>query len=114
MLPKSEKDRHAIEKAARLRGTCWGEEYERMISGMLYSPLAPELIQGREKARRLIAEFNAPPRPDIPFSKTVANREATLQQLFGHADDGVYIEAPLFIDYGCNTSVGKSFYANFK
>lgn len=39
MIPKTEKDYHAIEKAKALQGVCWGDEYERMISGMLYAIL---------------------------------------------------------------------------
>ncbi|KAL5333146.1 trimeric LpxA-like protein [Aspergillus crustosus] len=113
MLPKTEIDTQALEKARGLQGVCWGEEYERMISGIPYSPLAPELIQGREKARRLLADFNAPPHPTTPFAETIANRETALRKLFGQAGEGIYIEAPLSVDYGCNISVGKSFYANF-
>lgn len=36
MLPKTEKDEAMIEKARSLQGVCWGDEYERMIGGMLY------------------------------------------------------------------------------
>jgi hypothetical protein len=61
-----------------------------------------------------MSEFNAPPQPDVPFSETVAQREVTLRKLFGRAGRGIYIEPPLFVDYGCNISVGDGFYANFK
>jgi hypothetical protein len=79
-----------------------------------YSPLAPELIDGRERARRLIAEFNAPPKPDIAFSEAISHRGEVVKQLFGCVGDGAYIEPPMFVDYGCNISVGEGFYANFK
>ena len=36
MLPKAEKDDAIIQKARSLQGVCWGDEYERMIGGMLY------------------------------------------------------------------------------
>jgi hypothetical protein len=39
MIPKTELDYVAIEKAKALQGVCWGDEYERMISGMLYAVL---------------------------------------------------------------------------
>ncbi|KAH2906874.1 hypothetical protein KXV75_007113 [Aspergillus fumigatus] len=45
-----------------------------------------------------------PPKPDVPFSETVAQREVTLRKLFGRVGRGVYIEPPLFVDYGCNIS----------
>ncbi|KAM0121599.1 hypothetical protein ACP6JC_001770 [Aspergillus fumigatus] len=111
MMPRTEKDSQIIEKAKSLQGVCWGEEYEKMISGIL--PLASELIEGRTRARFLMSEFNGPPKPDVPFSETVAQREVTLRKLFGRVGRGVYIEPPLFVDYGCNISVGDGFYANF-
>jgi hypothetical protein len=36
MLPTTEKDAAAIEKAKTLQNVPWGDEYERMISGMMY------------------------------------------------------------------------------
>jgi hypothetical protein len=36
MIPKVDKDDTIIEEARGFQGVCWGEEYERMISGMLY------------------------------------------------------------------------------
>jgi hypothetical protein len=38
MLPTTEKDTAAIEKAKTLENVPWGDEYERMISGMMYAP----------------------------------------------------------------------------
>ncbi|GES63108.1 sugar O-acetyltransferase [Aspergillus terreus] len=104
---------HQVEKAKGLQSVCWGDEYERMISGMLYSPVAPELIEGRLRARRLMAEFNTPPDPDTPAVETSSRRETILRSLVGRASGDVYIEPPLFVDYGCNISVGDGFYANF-
>ncbi|KAJ5205639.1 sugar O-acetyltransferase [Penicillium cf. griseofulvum] len=113
MIPKTEKDSENIEKAKLLQNRFWGEEYERMISGMLYSPLGPELIEGRSRARCLMATFNAPPSLEVPDSQVVSEREDILRELFGRVGQGVYIEPPLFVDYGCNISIGTGFYANF-
>ncbi|OQE14384.1 hypothetical protein PENFLA_c038G04109 [Penicillium flavigenum] len=112
MIPKTEKDNENIEKAKTLQNRFWGEEYERMISGMLYNPLGPELIEGRSRARRLMAIFNAPLSLEVSPSQVVS-REDVLRELFGHVGHGVYIEPPLFVDYGCNISIGSGFYANF-
>jgi hypothetical protein len=38
MLPTTKKDTTAIEKAKTLENVPWGDEYERMISGMMYAP----------------------------------------------------------------------------
>lgn len=37
MIPRTEKDEESISKARGLQGVYWGEEYERMIGGMLYA-----------------------------------------------------------------------------
>ncbi|GAB1217363.1 hypothetical protein ATERTT37_006602 [Aspergillus terreus] len=65
-----------------------------------YSPVAPELIEGRLRARRLMAEFNTPPHPDTPAAEMSSRRETILRSLFGRASGDVYIEPPLFVDYG--------------
>ena len=36
-----------------------------------------------------------------------------MQQLFGSAGEGSYIEPPFYCDYGCNTHVGKYFYCSY-
>ena len=41
-------------------------------------------------------------------------REGILKELFGHVGKGVFVEPPLFVDYGCNISIGDGFYANAK
>jgi hypothetical protein len=61
-----------------------------------------------------MAEFNTPPHPDTPAAEMSSRRETILRSLFGRASGDVYIEPPLFVDYGCNISVGDGFYANFK
>ncbi|CEJ60963.1 hypothetical protein PMG11_09517 [Penicillium brasilianum] len=113
MIPRTETDDESIRKARGLQGVCWGNEYERMIGGMLYTPLAPELIEGRSRARQLIGEFNASLYGDVASEKTSQQREEVLKKLFGRTGRSIYIEPPLFVDYGCNISVGESFYANF-
>jgi maltose O-acetyltransferase len=36
-----------------------------------------------------------------------------LKQLFKSTGDNIYIEPPFRTDYGCNTSIGENFYANY-
>lgn len=85
-----------------------------MLHDGRYSPLAPELIEGRSRARQLTGEFNASLYGDVSSEKTAAQREEILKKLFGRTGQSIYIEPPLFVDYGCNISVGESFYANFQ
>ncbi|KAG7428751.1 putative acetyltransferase [Fusarium oxysporum f. sp. raphani] len=43
----------------------------------------------------------------------VADRGKVLQQMLGDIGKGSYIEPPFNIEYGCNISIGESFYSNF-
>ena len=41
-------------------------------------------------------------------------REVILKELFGRMGKDCFLEPPLFVDYGCNISLGDGFYANAK
>ena len=73
---------------------------ERMVVGELYDALDPELVEARERARQLLARYNA-----------TGDREA-LTALFGRLADDAVVEAPFHCDYGFNISVGRRFYVN--
>lgn len=48
------------------------------------------------------------------FAGIAKARLELLHQVIGHiADDEIVIDPPFSIDYGCNISIGKRFYANF-
>ena len=124
-----------IDKAKALNHVPWCEEYEKMISGMLYAlskaPLqqsthslsysapAPELARARYRARAFAHKFNtwfpdASTDPNEGFDVLASERLKMLQGIIGHlGDDEIFIEPPFNIDYGCNISLGKRFYANF-
>lgn len=81
---------------------------------MRYDPLAPELMQSRYRARKLMSKYNAPIPDDISFEDLTQQRENLLKQLLGQVGKGAFIEPPLMVDYGCNIKIGDGFYANFK
>jgi maltose O-acetyltransferase len=66
----------------------------------LYDPSQPELVAARQRARGVLARFNATP------------EEQLLRELFARVGAEPFIEPPFFCDYGSNTSVGDRFYAN--
>jgi maltose O-acetyltransferase len=77
-------------------------ERARMLAGELYRPMDPELVEGRKRAKRLCARYNA----------SVGDLDrATLEELLGYATDA-YIEPPFFCDYGTHIRLGRRFYAN--
>lgn len=86
-----------------------------MISGMLYSCMAPELVTARNRARRLAQQFNN----YVPLEEETAElvsekRIGIIKQLFGKVGADSYVEPNIQVDYGCNITVGERFYANFK
>jgi maltose O-acetyltransferase len=72
----------------------------------LYDPLAPELVQARRRARRLLARYNT------TAEEQDAERASLLAELLARVGAEPWIEPPFFCDYGSNTSIGDRFYAN--
>ncbi|KAJ4142872.1 hypothetical protein NW765_000010 [Fusarium oxysporum] len=54
----TQKNERAIEYSRGLTNIPWFEDYEKMISGILYSCAVPELAAARNRARRLAQKFN--------------------------------------------------------
>ncbi|KAF1993277.1 trimeric LpxA-like protein, partial [Amniculicola lignicola CBS 123094] len=110
------KNLEALAKARELSHVPWCEEYEKMISGMLYNSFASDLESARFKARAWAHTYNNyfPPEETNPDFNSLAKERATmLKKILGKVDDTVFIEPPFAIDYGCNISLGKRFYSNF-
>lgn len=79
----------------------------RMLAGKMYLPFDPELGKDNKKARVLTREFNASTEDQID------RRTQILKDLFKSTGENVYIEPPFRTDYGCHTSLGDHFYANY-
>ncbi len=82
-------------------------EKEKMLNGELYNAADPELIQGRENARRLTRLFN------LTSETENLKKNELLKELFGSSGKNIYIEQTFRCDYGYNIHVGENFYANF-
>ncbi|KAJ0161736.1 putative acetyltransferase C18B11.09c [Colletotrichum tanaceti] len=116
MVPpvRTTKDENAIAHARTLERVPWCEDYEKMVSGMLYSCMAPELVVSRNRARRLAQRFNTyVPDESASADEVASTRLGMIKELFGKIGEDVYIEPSLQVDYGCNITVGDRFYANF-
>ncbi|CAN9225629.1 unnamed protein product [Alternaria alternata] len=119
-MASKEKNTQEIETAKKLNHVPWCEEYEKMISGMLYNAFSPTLNAARFKARAFANKYNTWfPDPETTdsekgFDILAAERLRMLKTVIGHvADNDIFIEPPFNIDYGCNISLGKRFYSNF-
>lgn len=135
-MAATEKNEETIAQARTLDvAVPWCEQYERMISGMLYvanpsfltrqtthsgairyDSFVPELEKPRLKVRAWCNKYNSwwpHEHPDADFGYLQQERDKQLRQVMGKVGHDVYLEPPLHLDYGCNVKVGDRVYANF-
>jgi len=84
---------------------------EKMKSGELYdcsfSASDEEADQKLAQCKELLYDFNHSRPSEVQY------REDILRRLFAETGESLYIEPPLRANWGCNTHVGRDFYANF-
>lgn len=111
MAPALQKDQKLIDAAKDFANVPWCENYERMLSGMLYECMDPMLVAARHRARILQQKYN-----NFPLEGTTPavqeERNKILKELLGKLGNDGYTEN-LQVDYGCNISIGERFYANY-
>ncbi len=83
------------------------EQRQKILSGVMYNDLTPELVAAREKTVLLTDQYNA------SFGQPAEVREKILRKLLKSAGEGAYFEPNFRCEFGFNISVGKHFYANF-
>ncbi|MBQ7635485.1 MAG: sugar O-acetyltransferase [Bacteroidaceae bacterium] len=83
-------------------------EKEKMLAGMVYSAIDPQLIEELNRTKDLLQAYNNLRPSDLE------RRRQMLCELLGHVADGsAFINQPFYCDYGKQISVGKRFFANF-
>ena len=82
-------------------------ELEKMLQGKVYDPSDKQLLTARQKAHRLSKLYND------TFETEVDKRNKILDELIPNKKDGVFLQGPIYFDYGIFTSIGKNTYANF-
>ncbi|EQB54359.1 putative acetyltransferase C18B11.09c [Colletotrichum gloeosporioides] len=112
-MARTTKNSEIIQLAKQLKGTPWCEEYERMISGMLYNPLHPPLLAGRHRARCLLYKYNNMDPNSKPYDELMATQQEMLKDILGKVGPGTFIEPPFIPDYGCNVVIGENCFINF-
>lgn len=81
-------------------------EKEKMLSGQLYDPLDPQLVQERRRCRELCKLLN-----DSREDRQ-EDRKRLMDELFGRPTDA-WIQPPFFCDYGTNIILGSKVFFNF-
>ena len=79
-------------------------EREKMLAGLPYDALDPDLVAGRRHARARTDAINA--ELDEP------RRMAIIAELFGSFGEGSFVERPFFCDYGTNIRIGRDSFVN--
>ena len=82
-------------------------EKEKMLSGQLYDPTDPELVELREKAHILSKKYND------TVETQEDERDAIMRELLPGLGENAYLQGPVQFDYGCFTSFGENTYVNF-
>lgn len=82
-------------------------EYNKMLSGEVYSAIDPYLIEKLNLCKDQCWEYNLI-RPTL-----LKERNEKLRQILGQADEDTFINQPFLCDYGKHIRVGKRFFANF-
>ena len=81
-------------------------EKEKMIAGKIYDPTDEELVRLRTKAHRLSQQYNA-------LFEDDCLRDTIIDELIPNKGKGVYLQGPIYFDYGAFTTFGENCYANF-
>ena len=76
-----------------------------MISGLIYDPNDAELLRLRTLAHKLSNAYNR-------LDEDSPRRQKILSKLLPNGN-GVYLQGPVYFDYGLFTTFGKNCYANF-
>ena len=80
-------------------------EKEKMLTGMIYDPADGELQHMRTCAHKLCTAYNK-------LKEDSRQRGKILSKLLPHGN-GVFLQGPIYFDYGHFTTFGTNCYANF-
>lgn len=81
-------------------------EKEKMLAGKIYDPSDEELNKMRINAHKLSQQFNA-------LFEDDEERVKIMDRLVPNHGSGLFLQGPVYFDYGAFTSFGKNCYANF-
>lgn len=77
------------------------------MRGKLYCPADPDLRARKLRAHNLCTRYNA------AFEDDAAQRSEILRALFASLGADSFLQGPIYIHYGCHTTIGERFFGNF-
>lgn len=81
-------------------------EDQRMLAGKLSNPRDPELLARQRLPHRLVKQYND------TFDDEHEKRANLLKQLLPNSSERIYLQGPIFADYGTHIKIGDHFYGN--
>ena len=82
-------------------------EKEKMLKGEVYDPSDEELVLLRQKCHGLCIQYNQTKEDETE------KRAEILRKMGIKLAKNVYLQGPIYFDYGCFVSFGEGSYANF-
>lgn len=82
-------------------------EREKMLAGKIYDPFTEGMPEERTNAHRLCKLYNDTTEIDEERRKEI------LDELLPNRGENVYLQGPIYFDFGSNIYMGKDSYANF-
>lgn len=82
-------------------------EHEKMFAGKIYDPFSEGMPEERTRAHLLCQAYNAAAETDFE------ERERILKELLPNHGKDIYLQGPVYFDFGKNTVIGDGSYANF-
>ena len=81
-------------------------EKEKMLVGKIYDPTDETILELRIKAHKLSTQYNS-------LFEDDEKRQTILNELIPEQGENLFLQGPIYFDYGVFTSFGKNCYANF-
>lgn len=82
-------------------------EHEKMLAGKIYDPFTEGMPEERTNAHRLCKLYNDTIETDAEKRKEI------LDELLPNRGENVYLQGPIYFDFGTHICMGKDSYANF-
>lgn len=82
-------------------------EHEKMLAGKIYDPFTEGLPEKRTRAHQLCRMYNDTTETDV------VKRKEILDELMPNRGENVYLQGPIYFDFGTNITMGNDSYANF-
>ena len=82
-------------------------EREKMAAGKVYDPFSEGMPEQRTRAHLLCRQYNETTEIDED------RRREILDELMPNRGENVYLQGPIYFDFGANITMGRDSYANF-